>query len=248
MAYVAPNGIIQLFKGIKLDNRYMHTIYFANANAQSTWFGQRVAYTYNNQYYTRHNDNIIRLKDYCDRIADCTYLRFQNRDNTKWYYAFINAVNYINENVTEIVFEIDVMQTWFIQSGSILPCFIERQHVNNDTFGLNLETEPIGSEVYDFTEISVDNIVSNFSDYDVVYCTTDEPQANEMVKDGIVCGATYDHLPKSSATSGVLKNEMLLALGDWDKQEQKADIVDMFMFPTYFCTHDSLESATTTFP
>ena len=239
MAYVAPSGIIQLFKGIKLDNRYMHTIYFANTNAQNTWFTSKVTYTYNNQYYTRHNDNIIRLKDSCDKLADCTYLRFQNRDNTRWYYAFINAVNYINENVTEIVFEIDVMQTWFIQSGSILPCYIERQHVNDDTFGLNLETEPIGSEVYDFTEISVDNVVSNFSNYDVVYCTTDEPQANDMVKDGIVCGATYNHLPKTSATSGVLKNEMLLALGDWDKQEQKADIVDMFMFPTYFCTHNT---------
>ena len=34
MAYVAPNSTLQLFKGINLDNRYLHTIYFANATAQ----------------------------------------------------------------------------------------------------------------------------------------------------------------------------------------------------------------------
>lgn len=235
MAYVAPNGIIQLMKGVNLDNRYMHTIYFATANAQNTYFASKVTHTFNNQMYTRHNSDVIRVSIPCDSISDCTYLRFQNKNNNKWYYAFVKAVNYINENVTEVIFEIDVMQTWFIQNGTLLPCYIERQHVTNDTFGTNLEAEPIGSDVYDFTRINVADVDNDFSSYDVVYSTTEEPLESDMLRDGIVCGSAYYSLPKTSATSGVLKNELSDALGSWDKNKQKADIVDMFMFPSTFC-------------
>lgn len=233
MAYVQPNSIVQLFRGINLDNRYMHTIYFANEAAQNSWFTSKVAYTFQQISYTRYTRNSIKIKADTTDLLDCTYLRFKNDRNVdKWFYAFINAVEYVNENTALITYEIDVMQTWFIQNGSIRPCYIERQHVTNDTFGLNLEAEPVGSEVYDFTEITVADVGTDFANYNVVYCTTDEPQS--MVRDGIVCGATYNSLPMSAAESNTLKNELLLALGSWDKQQQKADIVDMFMFPSAY--------------
>lgn len=239
MAYVQPNSIVQLFKGINLDNRYMHTIYFANESAQNSWFSSKVTYTFQQISYTRYTRNSIKLKADTTDIMDCTYLRFKNdRSVDKWFYAFINNVEYVNENTCLITYEIDVMQTWFIQNGTILPCYIERQHVNDDTFGVNLEAEPVGSDVYDFTEIQVADVESDFSTYDVVLCTTAEPQDNEMIRDGIVCGATYDYfpVPASPSTSFTqLKNRILQTLGSWDKQQQSANIVDMFMFPYRFC-------------
>lgn len=247
MAYVQPNSVIQLFRGINLDNRYMHTIYFANESAQNSWFTGKVYKTYQGQSYTRYTRNQIKIKDDATSLLDCTYMRFMNdRSVDKWFYAFINAVEYINENTALVTYEIDVMQTWFIQNGALQPCYIERQHATDDTFGINLEAEPVGSEVYDFTEMTSD-VGSDFTNYDVVYCTTDEPQST--TRDGIVCGATYYNLPFSSAESNTLKNELGLALGGWDKQQQKADIVDMFMFPSaysnvghttnsYHITHD----------
>jgi hypothetical protein len=69
--------------------------------------------------YTRHNNNTIKLKVKSDVIANCTYLRFQNGLGGKWYYAFINAINYINENTTEVVFEIDVVQIDAGVSGTV---------------------------------------------------------------------------------------------------------------------------------
>lgn len=238
MAYVQPNSVIQLFKGINLDNRYMHTIYFANESAQNSWFTGKVFKTYQGQSYTRYTRNQIKIKDDATSILGCTYLRFMNdRTVDKWFYAFILSIEYVNENTALITYEIDVMQTWFIQTGTILPCYIERQHVSDDTFGINLEAEPVGSEVYDFTEIEVEHAISDFSQYDLVLCTTQEPQENEMVRDGIVCGATYDYFPVPDPWTGswaTLKNKMLQALGSWDKQQQKADIVDMFMFPWRF--------------
>ena len=38
MSYIQPTGVIQLFKGIALDNRYMHTIYFGSEALQDAWF------------------------------------------------------------------------------------------------------------------------------------------------------------------------------------------------------------------
>ena len=242
MAYVQPNSVIQLFRGINLDNRYMHTIYFASESAQNSWFSGKVYRTYQQQSYTRYTKNQIKLKVPADEVIDCTYLRFMNdRTNDKWFYAFITACEYVNEGTTLITYEIDVMQTWFIQNGQLLPCFIERQHVLDDTFGINLEHEPVGSDVYDFTEITVNGMVGDFSVYDVVLCTTEEPVESDMLRDGIACGATYDYFPVPRPWSGkwgVLKNKILQTLGSWDKQEQKADIVDMFMFPMKFCSNN----------
>lgn len=242
MAYVQPNSVIQLFQGIKLDNRYMHTIYFASESAQNTWFTSKVFKTYQNQSYTRYTRNQIKIKDDATSLLNCTYLRFMNdRSVDKWFYAFILSIEYVNENTALITYEIDVMQTWFIQGGSILPCYIERQHVNDDTFGINLETEPVGSEVYDFTEINVSGVDGDFSRYDVVLCTTEEPVESNMLKDGIICGATYDYFPVPDpwqGSFGTLKNAIGTALGSWDKQQQSADIVDMFMFPLKFCSQN----------
>lgn len=243
MAYVQPNSVIQLFRGINLDNRYMHTIYFANESAQNSWFSGKVYKTYQGQSYTRYTRNQIKIKDDATTLLECTYMRFMNdRSVDKWFYAFITGVEYINENTTLVTYEIDVMQTWFIQNGTLLPCYIERQHVNDDTFGTNLEAEPIGSEVYDFTEISVDGVAGDFSRYDIVLCTTAEPIESDMIRDGIVCGATYDYFPLPEPPVGgfgQLKNKILQALGSWDKQQQKADIVDLFMFPLKFCSQNN---------
>ena len=212
MAYVQPNSIVQLFRGINLDNRYMHTIYFANESAQNAWFTSKATYTFQQISYTRYTRDTIKLKCDATDIMDCSYMRFKNDRNVdKWYYAFINAVEYINENTAMITYEIDVMQTWFIQNGTLRPCYIERQHVLDDTFSTNLEAEPVGSDVYDFTEITVSGVSGDFSRYDVVLCTTEEPVESNMLKDGIICGATYDYFPIPDPWTGsfaTLKNKI----------------------------------------
>lgn len=237
MSYVQPTGVIQLFRGINLDNRYMHTIYFANEAAQNTWFSSRVTYNFNNQMKTRHNGNKIKLKIACETIADCTYLRFQNVSNSKWYYAFIIGVNYISENTTEIIYEIDVMQTWFIQNGSIAPCMVLREHVNNDTFGLHLEDEPIGSTEYECDSVpytSADGLL--FNDYRLIVNTSEEPVVGDIINNRLVNGTKFYSLDASNANAVWNEISALITLinGSWDSGDKPIEIIDMFTFPSKF--------------
>ena len=239
MAYVQPNSTIQLFKGINLDNRYLHTIYFAGAGAQNTWFSGKVFKTYQQQSYTRYTTKQIKLQDSAAALLGVTYMRFtNNRTGDKWFYAFVNAIEYLNENTVLISYEIDVMQTWFIQNGSIKPCYVLREHVSDDTFGTNLEEEPVGSSEYDCDAIEkvVDNTAGKglFSSWKVVINTTSEPVSGQgLAPNNLFNGTDYGYFPYTDLQT--LVDYMYRCLGDWDKKEQKADIIDLFTFPAEFC-------------
>ena len=122
MAYVAPNGTIQLFRSVELTPAYTDTIWFPNVSTQDSVFTAQVDYQFSNQMYTRVSGNKVRVHKVADEIRDCSYMRFQNiRNNVaKWFYAFIINIEYINEQVTEIEYEIDEIQTWYFESNSKL--------------------------------------------------------------------------------------------------------------------------------
>ena len=249
MAYVQPNSIVQLFRGINLDNRYLHTIYFASESAQNTWFTSKVYKTYQQISYTRYTRNSIKLKADTTEIMDCTYLRFKNdRSVDKWFYAFINSVEYVNENTCLITYEIDVMQTWFIQAGTLQPSYILRQHVSSDTFGTNLEAEPVGSDVYDCDEItytSTDGAL--FGTYSLVVNTTEDPNdapASTIFNNKLYNGTKFRVISADDATalSNFTTALQLLLQGSWQGSIRPVEIVDMFTFPTKFCDTDVLNN------
>ena len=148
MAYVAPNGTIQLFRSVELTPAYTDTIWFPNVSTQDSVFTAQVDYQFTNQMYTRVSGNKVRVHKVADEIRDCSYMRFQNiRNNvSKWFYAFIINIEYINEQVTEIEYEIDEIQSWYFESNSnnhFSKCFIERQHSVTDEVGENVVPEPL---------------------------------------------------------------------------------------------------------
>ena len=236
MAYVSPSGTIELMKGVNLDNRYMHTLYFSSKDARDAYFTPLVTNRFTNQMYTRVNSGIIKVRAFCEDINDVTYLRFQNRPNGRYYYAFVNAVEYVNENTTKIAFEIDVMQTWYFGgTAKINPCFVKRMHVNDDTFRKHLEPEPVGSDIYRMDLLNTEG-GGGFSQYSVIIGSTAEPSDDQMIQSGIFCGTKYHAFQYTNTT--LIKAMMLEMLGSWDEQERSAQITDLYMFPTEYCTID----------
>lgn len=145
MAYIAPDTIVKIMKNVPLDNTYDHTVWFASKVAQETYFSGSgvVKYTLSKQSYQRTYKNKIRVEVTADNLYDCNYMAFQNTAyGNKWFYAFITEVEYVNNVTSEITYEIDVMQTYRFDI-IIGECFVEREHVTDDTVGANTIAEPI---------------------------------------------------------------------------------------------------------
>lgn len=143
--YIQPNSTIKILHNIPLEPSYEHTIYFATRASQEAYFTQssKVKYSLTAQTYTRVNKGKIRVEINAENLYDCNYLMFQNTSfSNKWFYAFIDKVEYVNNLVSEITFTIDVMQTWLVTiSGAstsldytVKSSFIEREHTASDSF------------------------------------------------------------------------------------------------------------------
>ena len=249
MAYVQPNSTIQLFKGINLDNRYLHTIYFASEAAQDTWFTTKVTtgLTFSNQMYRRYTSDAIKLEIDASSLLGVTYMRFKNiRTGGKWFYAFVNNVDYVNENTSIVYYEIDVMQTWFIQNGSVRPCMVLREHTNDDTVGHNLEAEPVGSDVYD------SDLITNcdFGGQTIVAQTTGSSPTDHHMTQGVFTGCNYytQELFTDTGTaivdnSNQIYNDIGVMLGSWELGQQEEDLVDMYTVPS-FCVGNNISPIT----
>lgn len=163
---IAPSSVIYLLTGVRLDNSYENTIIFqASGNQtaeeiQHAYFNGKVLNvggSYTGLTYQRVDSNKMRIQAGIDTVMKADYLMFRNPSfENKWFYAFITSAKYINNTVTEIEYEIDVMQTWFYDC-TLLQSFIEREHTSTDNPGDNIIPENVetGDELitlYKFVE------------------------------------------------------------------------------------------------
>lgn len=151
MAYIQPNSTILILKNVPLEPDYEHTVNTANNSAQYSAFASFVKYTLSANTYQRVNRNMCRVGIVADNLYDCNYMMFQNTNfGSKWFYAFITSVEYINNECSEITYEIDVMQT-YAHDYSVGYCFVEREHSVSDALFENFVPEEInyGDIVYD---------------------------------------------------------------------------------------------------
>lgn len=222
--YIEPRTNVRLLHNVPLDNTYDHTIYFADATAQYNYFAGLTKKNCTNYTYQRVNKGKIRVEGKADLYYDCNYMMFQNTSfGNKWFYAFINSVEYINNETTEIDFEIDVMQTWMFDC-TVEECFIEREHTYSDAIGDNIvpETVDVGEYVYNgYAPLS-----DNMSDLVVCIAIVDvDGQSDGTLYDNIY-GAAQLYVYESTDVNGI--NAFI------DSYIQKPDaILSMYMFPKF---------------
>lgn len=149
-----------LLHNVPLDSTYTDSIYFASSTAQYNYFAGLVKVTFNNQTYQRVNKGTLRVQVSADNVYDCNYLMFRNTAyGSKWFYAFIERVNYINDNTTEIEYKLDVLQTWFFDY-SLDQCYVERTHTASDNIGEHIEPEPVNCGEYVMNSYSTEHDLS----------------------------------------------------------------------------------------
>lgn len=143
MSYIAPDTDIYLLANVECDKSYDNVKYFATKNAQHTYMSSKIVKSFTNQSYGRVNKGTFRLFCKADDVYQCNYLMFQNTAfGNKWFYAFINTIEYVSNNTCEVRFTIDLFQTWFLDC-TLGQCFVEREHVTDDSIGAHTLNEDI---------------------------------------------------------------------------------------------------------
>lgn len=132
-----PQSVINICENIPLDNRYDHTFYWENRDDQAAYFASKVVKTFTGYSYLRKSWD-IKVAAVHSTTNTWNYLYFTNGGLT--YYYFINDIEYIDDSTVKLFLELDVIQTYACLYN-LLPCFVERQHVTNDSIGANLVEE-----------------------------------------------------------------------------------------------------------
>lgn len=143
--YIVPNTTIYLLKNIPLNKSYEHTVYYPDKDAQAQAFMKYKKYTLTDYSYQRSQLGTIRVALKYEQLIDCNYLMFKNTNfENKWFYAFITGIGYVSNDVTDVYYDLDVMQTW-CYDYEFMSTFVDRQHSKTDALYEN--TQPEGLEL-----------------------------------------------------------------------------------------------------
>lgn len=125
---ITPSSDLFLLKcPLTLDNKNQLT--FSNVHTQHTYFASLPFLEVENISYQR-KDSIIRFPAHIDKLLGYNYCMYLNENyGTKWFYAFITGMRYVNDNMTEISISTDVWQTWQFDLN-FKESFVEREMVD----------------------------------------------------------------------------------------------------------------------
>lgn len=164
MAEIVPRGQIHLLKNVPLSPDYINTFWFNSPSEQYTYFQSQFSNeSYYNTYYQRKNRGWLRVKaDYKD-VWNVTYMMFRNPPATapnssqvvrdgyedKWWYCFVDKIDYINDNTVEIHYTLDVIQSYMF-NVVYEDTYVDRYTQPTDVAGDNLIDEglPVGDYIY----------------------------------------------------------------------------------------------------
>lgn len=195
MLSVNPQGNIKLCR-TPLEEDQQNQLNFASVEAQLSYFNGTVQKTLENYTYIRE-DSVICAEVPYDEAINYNYLFYRNVGFTnKYWYCFITKVEYVNENTSNIYIKTDVWQTFHL-SLNYTQCFVEREHVANDTRGLHtvpegLETgEPVvNGDVTDFTDFTS----SPLDEYVYVMGVTRLPNGLEQTPSSTIPQASFNNI------------------------------------------------------
>ena len=233
MSYIEPNTNITVYRNTGLSPHYDNTLYFESEDAKDLyWAGasEYIAGTFNKCYYQRTNKNTIRLEAPIRQLYKCDYMRFKNLSyENKFYYAFVTAVNYVNNETTELEFVIDPIMTWM---GTFVPkkCLVLRQHARRDRIGDSLTDEGVQLGDYIITHVDAYPASIGYSETRIIIWVADETQSGTM-SGGVYSGAKS--IICADADSANTEIERLVA------DNQADNIISIMMIPAYLATAEN---------
>lgn len=170
------NSKILLVKNIHIDRQYTNVLSYTEAQMLELCRANLVAQA-DNYSFLRPTGSIMAGFTYA-QCLQANYIAFQNPDySNKWFFAWIDDVIYKGDKNTEITFTVDAWSTWF-DKWQKKTCFINRQHVNDDTIGLH--TIPENLDVGEVIQESITEDLAYGNDFGYWIAVA----SNWKIKDG----------------------------------------------------------------
>ena len=128
------NSIIYLCNDIKLDRKYKNVLDYSEADmvtlCRNNAIASRLTFS-----FIKHGENRIKVDFTYNDCLRANYIAFQNPDySNKWFFAFIDKVEFVSPSTTILHYTIDEWSTWF-KKLTLERCYVIREHVNDDTIG-----------------------------------------------------------------------------------------------------------------
>lgn len=232
-----PSTTVVLYRGIQWDNSYENTIYFPDRASQVNYFKALEYKRYTLQSYHRFDSGTIRIQETYENVMRCNYIWIVNSISELFApgisCCFITKVNYINDNTTEIEYEIDVMQTFLpVLDYALEACYVEREHSLTDRVG----EHTIPEDVMTGDIITYQQAKLNFSnEFKIVVAATFVRSEDGSYHDtggavyaGLYSGLNYTVFDVSVDGINALKDFIINAGAKSD------GIVNVFLMPTIF--------------
>lgn len=167
-------GTVIIAKNIKLDKSYKDVLDYTESEMLSLINTNKVAES-TNCSFIRVGENVIDTNFSYGDALKCNYMAMQNPlYSNKWFFAFIDSIEYISDGNARIHYTIDEFSTWF-DYWDPKTCFVIREHVTNDAIGLHTIPEGLETGEYISTMLQPDNY--SYGDGSVCYCVTTSDSA-----------------------------------------------------------------------
>lgn len=240
---ITPQSDVILLK-CPLELSEEHQLSFSNATAQYNYFYGLNKYIAGNDFTYVRKDGTLRIPEQFDNLIEYNYVMYRNDAySNKWFYAFIEKMEYINDHMTAVYIKTDPFQTWQF-SLTYKPTFVEREHVNDDTVGAHTVEEGLEYGEYvisyvrdiDYTEEASYQTKAPFVAVGVTITPDELTTGNVSVSgvsdkttvvNGVPSGVTYLYVSTSS-------NNIASLTKLYDMNSKSDAIVSMFVIPAKY--------------
>lgn len=166
---VTPNTIVKLYSGVPCDPTYQNVLQWDSVEEQNQFFANMVPVaTYTDvQFYQPTRQ--LRVKRQMENCYNINYVAYQNhRYGNKWFYAFVDSMEYLSAESTGLNLSEDVWGTWQFDL-TFNKSFVERETVSNDAIGAN--TVPEDLEIGPYVATSESNKI--YTTYQMIMMATE---------------------------------------------------------------------------
>lgn len=243
---ITPNSDVILLKS-PLELNQSHQLNFRDAQAQYNYFYNLPKLIVDTDFTYIRKDSILRVEGVVDNYYQYNYVMYRNDAySNKWFYAFIDRVEYVNDRLTNIYIKTDVFQTWQFDL-KYKQTFIEREHVNDDTVGANTILENLETGEYQIVDQRDIPMATGDNGWYICFCVTALPEGCERSVNGRVkgdngrIGGVFNSLKFFAVNTFVAAQKII---EDYEQGSVLTDAIDNIYMVPAFCVNTDIDQPT----